>query len=54
MIYRHIQTNKKYIRLLNCKVKFIGIWIDAIIYMSLNFKLYVRTKSDFHDKFKRI
>lgn len=56
MIYRHIKTNKPYIKLKNTKIKINGIWETAIIYMCLYWNkdgmIWVRLENDFKQNFK--
>lgn len=57
MIYRNRGRGTIYLKLLSTKVRVDGYWVDAVLYMCLYFNsgmFYVRTKSDFHDKFKKI
>lgn len=57
MIYRHIKTNKPYLKIKSSKVKIDGIWVDAVIYMCLYWNsdgmFWVRTKEDFNKNFSK-
>jgi hypothetical protein len=58
MIYAHRGRGTKYLKLLSTKVRIGDNWIDAVLYVCLYWNksgmFWVRTKTDFHDKFKRI
>ena len=55
-IYRHIKTNKPYLKLKTTKIKIDGIWTDGIVYLclyrNLDGMIWVRTQEDFKNNFK--
>lgn len=56
IFYRHIKTNKPYIKVLSTKVKTQGVWIEAIVYMCLYLNkdgmFWVRLVDDFKNNFE--
>lgn len=56
MIFRHIKTNKPYLKIKNTKIKINGVWENAIIYMCLysnkDGMFWVRLENDFKENFK--
>jgi hypothetical protein len=55
-IYRHLKTNKPYLKVLKSKAKINGIWSPCIIYLCLYWNkdgmLWVRLEDDFNQNFK--
>lgn len=56
MVYRHLKTNKPYLRLLRSKVKINNIWTPCVVYMCLYLNkdgmVWVRLEDDFNKNFR--
>lgn len=53
-LYKHYKKDTEYVSLDDCAIQINGEWEKAIIYEDINFKKYVRTETEFLEKFKKV
>ena len=53
-LYKHYKNGNNYETVSFCKMQTNNIWMDAILYKASDGNLYVRTITDFIDKFKKV
>lgn len=50
-LYKHYKNQKDYETIDFCKMQVNDVWLDAVIYRSIEGALYVRSLEDFEEKF---